>query len=99
MVTTDYAMYTDAGNLAVGELVMDPILVEIDNVERDLLGFEKAKLRHDLHQQLEAGMERVAKSGHREVWDTDVRELLYGEIGKKLIERGFATDRFNWELE
>jgi hypothetical protein len=96
---TDYQMYTEAGNEAVQRWVIEPTIEVIDsgptekNPERNIRKRAEIQLRH--------GMEHVAAIGHREVFDTDVRESIYYEIGQALVERGVlreTDDLFNWEV-
>lgn len=72
---TNYDMFSAAGNRAVAQMV--------DKIVRD--GEAGKLLRPDLEKAVSAGLTKVsAKYG--EAWDTAVRDVVYGQIDRRLCE-------------
>lgn len=65
----DYGMFSDAGNAAV-----DRMVVEARYRTRNLVAED------DLLEWIEASKERIGRAGHREVFDTMVREAIAVEL-------------------
>ena len=69
----DYEMFSESGNLAVARMV--------DQIISD--GMDGKLLRPQLEETAEGRMKVIAEK-HGEVWDTAVREVIWGQIDRRL---------------
>lgn len=70
-IRDSYGMFTKEGSLAVSVLVENALKLPVTTTNGELYAF------------LTAGMKEIKKAGHGEVYDTEVREQIIGEIEKR----------------
>ena len=77
----NYSMFTQEGNLAVNRMMIE--LIET------LQGKSKVS-EDDFKTLLEKGVNSVDASGHGEVYDTAVREVVLGILEKEVEKSGYS---------
>jgi hypothetical protein len=89
-MTPTYEMFTPKGNAAVHRHIVVPALAEAEKPGLPI------NVRARCAETVKEGIAKIMPK-HPEVFDTAVRECIYGAVGKVLVEKGYADDRWNWD--